>query len=59
MPTVTLKQEIGDHLFKVIRDGEEIDHCDLLAVEEIAAGLEEQGFRVKWVYPEDTRIERK
>lgn len=59
MSMITLKQEMGDHLFKVIQNGEVIDHCDLLAAEEIAASLEERKFAVKWVYPEDIRIERK
>lgn len=59
MASITLKQDVGDHLFKVVKDGEVIDHCDLLAAEEIAVSLEEQRHEVKWVYPEDHRIERK
>lgn len=59
MPTITLKQEVGDHLFRVIRDGEVIDHCDVLAAEEIAVGLEEQRYDVRWVYPEDYKAEGK
>lgn len=56
---ITLKQEIGSHLFKVIQNGEIIDHCDLVAAEEIAVGFEEQGMKVSWLYPEDSRNEKR
>lgn len=59
MGEVVIKQKAGDHLFHIIKDNVSIDRCDLLAAEEIAANLEEQQFAVKWVYPEDARIERK
>lgn len=58
MDRVVLQQLAGDHLFSVIYNGAVIDRCDLITAEEIAVGIENEGNRVTWLYPEDQRKER-
>lgn len=42
------------HMFVVEENGRQIDKCDLIAAEEIAAHLQDRGIEVHWVYVEDT-----